>query len=182
LKKPILKMLFIKPGKCIQSPFQSQRESAKPIAIEGEICYPSTNAMPETGVIVRHTWPVDKTLQRRRTLSDERSKTRHKRLETLNLVSLSHRDPEGRVDLETVGRTLDLSEGGILLECSQEVPSDNKEVEVILGIREHVIKVTGDIVHMRDLEEGNIGLGIAFRDLSTEDARIISDFMSEDEE
>ena len=115
-------------------------------------------------------------------MSDERSKTRHKRLETLNLVSLSHRDPEGRVDLETVGRTLDLSEGGILLECSQEVPSDNKEVEVILGIREHVIKVTGDIVHMRDLEEGNIGLGIAFRDLSTEDARIISDFMSEDEE
>lgn len=115
-------------------------------------------------------------------MSDGQSKTRHKRLETLNLVSLSHKDPEGRVDLEIVGRTLDLSEGGILLECSQMVPSDNKEVEVILGIREHVIKVTGDIVHMRDLEDGNIGLGIAFRNLSTEDARIISHFMSEDEE
>jgi len=49
-------------------------------------------------------------------LNEERPKTRHKRLETLNLVSLSHRDPDGRVDLEIVGRTLDLSEGGILLE------------------------------------------------------------------
>ena len=111
-----------------------------------------------------------------------RKKPRHKRLETLNLVSLSHKDQNGHVDLEIVGRTLDLSEGGILLECSQAVPSENKEVEVILGIREHVIKVKGEIVHMRDLEDDNIGLGIAFRDLSADNARIINGFMSEDEE
>jgi hypothetical protein len=95
---------------------------------------------------------------------------------------LSHKDQNGHVDLEIVGRTLDLSEGGILLECSQAVPSENKEVEVILGSREHVIKVKGEIVHMRDLEDGNIGLGIAFRDLSADNARIINGFMSEGEE
>jgi hypothetical protein len=115
-------------------------------------------------------------------LSKKRPKPRHKRLETLNLVSLSHKDPDGRVDLEIVGRTLDLSEGGILLECSQAVPSENKEVEVILGIREHVIKVKGEIVHTRDLEDENVGLGIAFRDLSDDDADVINGFMNEDEE
>ena len=115
-------------------------------------------------------------------MSKKRPKLRHKRLETLNLVSLSHKDPDGRVDLEIVGRTLDLSEGGILLECSQAVPSENKEVEVILGIREHVLTLKGEIVHTRDLEDENIGLGIAFRDLSADDARIISDFMNADEE
>jgi len=115
-------------------------------------------------------------------LNEKRPKPRHKRLETLNLVSLSHKDEDGRVDLEIVGRTLDLSEGGILLECSQPVPSENKEVDVILGIREHVIKVKGEIVHMRDLDDENVGLGIAFKDLSADDALIISDFMSEDEE
>jgi len=114
-------------------------------------------------------------------LSEKRLKPRHKRLETLNLVSLSHKDPDGRIDLEIVGRTLDLSEGGILLECSQPVPSDNREVEVILGIRDHVIKVTGEIVHTRNLEEGNFGLGIAFQNLASDDARIITEFMSEDE-
>jgi hypothetical protein len=103
-------------------------------------------------------------------------------LETLNLASLSHKDPDGRIDLEIVGRTLDLSEGGMLLECSQTVPSENKEVEVILGIREHVIKVKGEIVHMRDLEDENIGLGIAFMDLSADDALVITNFMNEDEE
>ena len=53
---------------------------------------------------------------------------------------------------------------------------------VILGIREHVIRVKGDIVHMRELEGGNIGLGIAFKDLGSDDARIIADFMTSDEE
>ena len=115
-------------------------------------------------------------------MSDKRLKPRHKRLETLNLVSLSHKDPDGRVDLEIVGRTLDLSEGGILLECSHTVPSGHREVDVILGIREHVIRVTGEIVHMRDLDDDNIGIGIAFKDLSADDARIITDFLSEDEE
>ena len=115
-------------------------------------------------------------------MTEKRPKPRHKRLETLNLVSLSHKDVDGRVDLEIVGRTLDLSEGGILLECSQPVPSDNKEVEVVLGIREHVIKVMGEIVHMRDLDDENVGLGIAFKEISPDDARIITDFMSEDED
>jgi len=115
-------------------------------------------------------------------LNETRPKLRHKRLETLNLVSLSHKDPEGRVDLEIVGRTLDLSEGGIFLECSQAVPSENREVEVVLGIREHVIKATGEIVHTRDLGEGNVGLGIAFKDLSPENTSIITDFMGEEEE
>jgi hypothetical protein len=115
-------------------------------------------------------------------LSKRTPRPRHKRLETLNLVSLSHKDPNGRVDMEVVGRTLDLSEGGILLECSQPVPSENNEVEVILGIKEHVIQITGEIVHMRELDDENMGLGIAFRNISAEDAGIINEFMNEDEE
>ncbi len=114
-------------------------------------------------------------------MSNKPPRSRHKRLETLNLVSLSHKDPDGRVDLEIVGRTLDLSEGGILLECSQSVPSENKEVEVILGIRDHVIQITGEIVHTRELDDEMVGLGIAFRDISVEDARIITEFMDGDE-
>ncbi len=119
---------------------------------------------------------------RRGTLSQNPPKTRPKRLETLNLVSFTHRDSDGRVDLEVVGRTLDLSKGGILLEISQPVPSENRQVEVTLGIRDSVIQVNGEIVHQRELQDDNIGLGIAFRNLSESDARIIGDFLREDEE
>ncbi|UCG38323.1 MAG: PilZ domain-containing protein [bacterium] len=114
-------------------------------------------------------------------MSEKPQRPRHKRLETLNLVSFTHKDQDGRVDLEIVGRTLDLSDGGILLEIPRPVPSDNKEVDVTLGIREHVIRIMGRIVHQRELENGHIGLGIAFTSLSEEDSAILSRFLSEDE-
>ena len=110
------------------------------------------------------------------------SKSRHKRLESLNLVSLSHKNAEGQVDLEVVGRTLDLSEGGILLEIHQPIPSENRKVEVTLGIREHVVQTIGEIVHQRELDSGHIGLGIAFREISDEDGAVITRFLDEDEE
>ena len=110
------------------------------------------------------------------------SKSRHKRLESLNLVSLSHKDDKGQVDLEVVGRTLDLSEGGILLEIHQALPSENRMAEVTLGIREHVIQTTGEIVHQRELDSGHIGLGIAFRDISEKDAAVITRFLDGDED
>ena len=119
---------------------------------------------------------------RRKTLSQKSLRSRHKRLETLNLVSFTHKDPEGRIDLEVVGRTLDLSDGGIFLEIPQPVPAGNTEVDVTLGIRDHVINTIGDIVHQRDLENGHIGLGIAFKKLSPEDSRVLAGFLGEDNE
>ncbi len=114
-------------------------------------------------------------------MSQGSSKSRHKRLETLNLVSLSHKDDKGQLDLEVVGRTLDLSEGGILLEIHQPLPSENRMVEVTLGIKEHVVQTMGEIVHQRELDSDHIGLGIAFRDISEEDAEVITRFLAEDE-
>lgn len=104
---------------------------------------------------------------------------RDKRLETLNLVSLTHRDKEGRVDLEIVGRTLDLSEGGIFLEIPQPAPSGTGEVGITLGIREHVFDARGEIVHRRELASGNVGLGISFKELSPECLAFIRDFLRE---
>ena len=102
---------------------------------------------------------------------------REKRLETLNLVSLTHKDAEGRVDLEIVGRTLDLSEGGILLEITEPVPPGNQEVYITLGIQDHVFDAAGEIVHQRRLENGNLGVGISFKDHSPERSSVIANFL-----
>lgn len=115
-------------------------------------------------------------------MSEKPLKSRTRRLETLNLVSFTHKDSGGRVDLESVGRTLDLSEGGILLEISKPVPAGSTEVDVILGIKEHVITTVGEIVHQRELEGGNFGIGIAFKNLSEKDSQTIRNFLGEDNE
>lgn len=105
---------------------------------------------------------------------------RLKRLESLNLVSFSHKDIEGRTDLETAGRTLDLSAGGILLEIPALLPSTSEEVEITLGVRDDVIKARGKIIHQRELDSGNVGLGISFIGLSDKDSGIITRFLDED--
>ncbi|NOY87056.1 MAG: PilZ domain-containing protein [Deltaproteobacteria bacterium] len=105
---------------------------------------------------------------------------RLKRLESLNLVSFSHKDTKGRTDLEIAGRTLDLSEGGILLEIPAPLPSTSEEVEVTLGVRGNVIKARGKIIHQRELDNGHFGLGISFIDLSDGDSVIITRFLNEE--
>ncbi len=105
---------------------------------------------------------------------------RPRRFESLNLVSLSHKDSEGRTDMESVGRTLDLSKGGILLELPSALPSPNEEVEITLGIKNKVIRAKGRIVHQRQLENGHFGLGISFIDLDEEDIQFISEFSVEE--
>jgi len=108
-------------------------------------------------------------------------KPRLKRLETVNLVSFSHYAPEGHVDLETAGRTLDLSEGGIMLEIPNPLPSTAREVELTLGIQDNIIKARGAIIHQRELENGHFGLGIRFDQVADEDLLIITEFLSEEE-
>ncbi len=112
-------------------------------------------------------------------MSETTLKDRQKRFESLNLVSFTHRSPDGKIDLEVVGRTLDLSIGGILLEISPEIPSENTEVEVTLGIRDNVIQATGEIVHQRELENGHFGLGISFKNISDENIKTLLEFLEE---
>ncbi len=102
---------------------------------------------------------------------------RKKRLESLNLVSFSHLGTDGKPDLEGVGRTLDLSEGGILLEITSKIPSSEELLDVTIGIRQNIVKVHGRIVHQRPLPNGNFALGVSFTDLSPTDRQTINTFL-----
>lgn len=114
-------------------------------------------------------------------MSKKELKPRPKRLDTVNLVSFSHYAPEGHVDFETAGRTLDLSEGGILLEIPNPLPSSAREVELTLGIHDNIVKARGAIIHQRELDNGHFGLGIRFDQVSDEDLSTITEFLSEEE-
>lgn len=113
-------------------------------------------------------------------MSEKKFVGRSKRFESINLVSLSHKDTEGRTDMESVGRTLDLSKGGILLELPSALPSPNEEVEITLGIKNNIIRARGRIVHQRQLDNGHFGLGISFVEIDEDDAQVISQFSFEE--
>ncbi len=106
---------------------------------------------------------------------------RKKRLESLNLVSFSHRGKDGKLDLEGVGRTLDLSEGGVLLEVTTSVPDLSEVLDVTLGIRQDILKAHGRIVHQRQLPNGHFALGLSFTDLSPDGRSLITRFLEQEE-
>jgi len=115
------------------------------------------------------------------TVPERSLQERKKRLESLNLVSFSHRGRDGKLDLEGVGRTLDLSEGGILLEIVSSVPELSEVLEITIGVRKDIIKVHGRIVHQRQLENGHFALGISFTDLSPTGRTVITRFLEQEE-
>lgn len=114
-------------------------------------------------------------------MTDKNRQERKKRLESLNLVSFSHRGKDGKLDLEGVGRTLDLSEGGILLEVTSSVPQISEVLDITIGIRQDIIKVHGRIVHQRQMDNDHFAVGLSFTDLSPTGRSIITRFLEQEE-
>lgn len=64
-----------------------------------------------------------------------------------------------------MGRTLDLSTKGILLETS--FPIDAKSsVLVSIGLADEIVEIRGKVIHQEQLENGNYSSGICFMSIS----------------
>ena len=98
------------------------------------------------------------------------------RIDSLNLVSIQHFDENQDPDLLTVGRTLDLSEGGIRLEVNQAVPLFSK-VSLMLAIHEPIIKARGRVVYLA-VEGDLVHMGLDFVGLGAKDRKAIRDYLA----
>lgn len=104
---------------------------------------------------------------------DARERRDHPRVEKLNLVQISRFDEEGfRADL-AVGRTLDISHGGVRLELYQPLPL-RSVLNLTLALNNRLIEVTGTVVHLEVLDAERCAMGVEFTDLS-DDARLLID-------
>jgi c-di-GMP-binding flagellar brake protein YcgR len=88
---------------------------------------------------------------------------RYKRIETSNLISYVFIDKEGNEIKEGMGRTLNISQGGLLLEAYLPV-----KVQFILimyiDLEGQLLKTKGKVVHSRPGESGNFFVGVRFVD------------------
>jgi hypothetical protein len=100
------------------------------------------------------------------------------RVRSLNLVSLSKLAEEGYVELAELGRTLDLSEGGIRLEAFEVIPVGTR-TRLRIGLREDIIDVDGEVAYVQEGEAGRVVTGIAFVTMSPEHRQVLKSFLSE---
>ncbi len=98
------------------------------------------------------------------------------RIDSLNFVSYQYFDSENNVEVEEIGRTLDISLGGIKLEVPlSKVPSS--EIKLYIALEEAVINVKGEVAHVDEHDNGCCEVGIRFVEISHGDQVVIEKFL-----
>ena len=89
-----------------------------------------------------------------------KEKRKHARIDSLNL-SYFCLDENNQIIKQGMGRTLNVSESGILLET--HFPIDEKHtITLTLGLEEDLVEIAGRPVHSRTNADGKYEVGIEF--------------------
>lgn len=103
----------------------------------------------------------------------ERAEPRHL---AINLVSIQVFDENGVAIDSGVGRTLDLSQHGMLLELDHSLPPDHM-ANISFALGEVVVDVDAEIRSAKDSGDGKFAMGLKFTNLSSESAAAIEAYL-----
>ncbi|MBL0714972.1 MAG: PilZ domain-containing protein [Desulfosarcina sp.] len=103
-------------------------------------------------------------------------KRKHLRINALNLSHIAINDREEDVR-QAIGRTLNVSESGILLETHFPIQSD-QTVSMTIGIEEELVDIRGKVIHLLNGETGKFEMGVQFTDINAEGVNAIREFIT----
>jgi hypothetical protein len=93
---------------------------------------------------------------------ENNEKRKHRRIASLNL-SYVCLDEAGKQVKQGMGRTLNLSESGILLETRFPIAAEHTVI-LSIGLEDQVVDIRGHAVHVRSTDHGVYEIGIEFVD------------------
>ena len=97
-------------------------------------------------------------------------KRKHARIDTTNLVSYVCQDAERLAVKAGMGRTLNVSEGGILLETHQALNA-HTQVALTIAMEDDIMVIQGRVAYSKRREDGRYETGVEFTE---GDARKVS--------
>ena len=103
-------------------------------------------------------------------------KRKHQRISTLNLLSYVCLDEEGNSLEQGMGRTLDISEGGILMETHVRIET-KYIVLMAVGIEDELIDIKGEVVYSREAKSGMFESGVRFLEKNEKMIQIVKDLI-----
>jgi len=92
---------------------------------------------------------------------------KHQRIASLNLLHVEVYKEDNLIK-QGAGRTLNISESGILLEIHFPIDTDNVVVQVSIGLKEDLLEIKGKPVRCLQAENGKYQIGILFDKISNE--------------
>lgn len=104
------------------------------------------------------------------------NKRKHERIQSLNL-SYVCLDEDQNIVKQGMGRTLNISESGILLET--HFPIEPRHVlQLTISLEEDLLDIKGKPVHIRSNKKGKYEIGIEFFELDQNSTRLLKDFIT----
>lgn len=104
------------------------------------------------------------------------NKRKHHRVRSLNLLSYVCVDENQDVVRQGMGRTLDVSEGGILLETHAPIDLLHT-ISLTIGLEDDLTDITGKVVYCRAGEPGKFESGIEFQEKDEAGLRILQEYI-----
>lgn len=94
------------------------------------------------------------------------------RVNRILLTAIEQFTPDGELAEEVLGRTLDVSEGGMKVEMKTPLPLLSK-IKISLAFKDDIIHVDGEVVHLAKNDSGLIDTGIKFFELTDEQKNVL---------
>jgi hypothetical protein len=107
------------------------------------------------------------------------NKRKHERIQSLNLSYICL-DEDKNIVKQGMGRTLNISESGILLETHFPVES-NHTIQLTVSLEENLLDIIGKPVHVKSIDGGKYQIGIQFADLDENATKMLQDYISDGE-
>ena len=96
----------------------------------------------------------------------------HTRIDALNLIAYECTDESGQAVLHGMGRTLNISEGGILLETHVQI-EQQYDALLIIGLENDLINIKGKVVSSKPGKADKFESGIKFLEISAAEFAIL---------
>lgn len=104
------------------------------------------------------------------------NKRESRRYDSLNLLAYSVYNPDGTVGKQGMGRTLNVSQSGVLLETHQPVEQDMR-VDLTLGLEDELVEIKGTAVYSRPGKESRFETGIHFDKIDASQQKVLEAFI-----
>ncbi len=105
------------------------------------------------------------------------NKRKSKRFESLNLVSYKLFNENNELCAQGIGRTLNISSGGILLDIEDRIDAEIKIAHMEIALDENLIIITGSTVYSRKTENGYTECGIKFNKTDSESQKMLETYI-----
>ena len=105
------------------------------------------------------------------------NKRKHERIQSLNLSYICL-DEDNNIVKQGMGRTLNISESGILLETHFPIES-NHTIQLTVSLEENLLDIIGRPVHVKSIDGGKYQIGIQFDDLDKNATKMLQKYISD---